>query len=97
MKGGNRIGGGTVKRKKWPGGGTKGQWLHQAYPHLYDANGKKKKNPARRKTARRKNAGSQSKLLKNFTGVVRLNADKTVSIVGTGRKPNPSKKRRAKR
>ncbi len=61
-----------------------------------------KLNPARRaprrKTARRKNAPkSQSKLLKNFTGVVRLNADKTVSIVGHGKKPNPSKKRRAKR
>ncbi len=56
------------------------------------------RNPTRRKTARRKNAPkSQSKLLKNFTGVVRLNADKTVSIVGTGRKANPSKKRRAKR
>ncbi len=52
---------------------------------------------AKRKNAARRNAGTKSKLLKNFTGVVRLNADKTVSIVGTGRKANPSKKRRAKR
>ena len=55
-----------------------------------------KRNPARRKTAKRKNAPkSQSKLLKNFTGVVRLNADNTVSIIGTGRKANPGRKRKA--
>lgn len=63
-----------------------------------DARGNPARRTPRRKTARRKNAPkSQSKLLKNFTGVVRLNADKTVSIVGTGKKPNPAKKRRAKR
>jgi hypothetical protein len=48
---------------------------------------RKRKNPTRRK-----NAGSNSKLLKNFTGVVRLNADKTVSIVGTGKKTNPARR-----
>jgi hypothetical protein len=42
--------------------------------------------------SRRKNPGSQSKLLKNFTGVVRLNKDKTVSIVGAEKKANPAKK-----
>lgn len=56
-------------------------------------------NPGRR--TKRKNAparkGTASKLLKNFTGVVRLNKDKTVSIVGTGRKPNPAKRKTAKR
>jgi hypothetical protein len=55
----------------------------------------KKCNRARRtkkrKNAPRRNAGSKSKLLKNFTGVVRLNKDKTVSIIGTGKKANPGK------
>lgn len=59
-------------------------------------------NPARRtakrKTARRKNAPkSQSKWLKNFTGVVKRMSDGTVQIIGTGRKPNPSKKRATKK
>jgi hypothetical protein len=53
---------------------------------------RKQKNPPHRK-----NAGLKSKLLKNFTGVVRLNADKTVSIVGTGKKANPSRKRAKRR
>lgn len=47
----------------------------------------------RRKNTSRRNAGAKSKLLKNFTGVVRLNKDKTVSIVGTGKKANPGRKR----
>jgi hypothetical protein len=62
----------------------------------------KSSNPARRRRTRknaprRKNAGSKAKLLKNFTGVVRLNADKTVSIVGTGKKVNPARKRAKRR
>lgn len=62
-------------------------------------------NPSRaRKTARRKNSGTSSKLLKNFTGVVKRMSDGTVqihgyrgAIIGTGRKPNPSKKRATKK
>jgi hypothetical protein len=61
-----------------------------------------KSSPRRRATKRknaprRKNAGSKSKLLKNFTGVVRLNKDKTVSIIGTGKKANPARKRAKRR
>jgi hypothetical protein len=63
----------------------------------------KRQNPGRkmtkrkRKNAPRRNSGTKSKLLKNFTGVVRLNKDKTVSIIGTGKKANPARKRTKRR
>jgi hypothetical protein len=53
----------------------------------------KKMNPARR-PSKRKNAApkSRSLSLRNFTGKVRLNPDKTVSVLGVGKKKAKAKK-----
>ncbi len=50
---------------------SKGEWLHLHYPHLYGADGKKKKNPAR-----------NSLTLKNFTGTIKKLANGTVLVKG---------------
>lgn len=46
------------------------------------------------KTKRRATKKTRSVSLRNFTGKVRLNPDKSVSILGVGRKKKAAKKRR---
>jgi hypothetical protein len=57
-------------RKKWGQYKTRGAFLHATYPHLYGADGRKIKNPAKRV------------VLKNFTGTITKNPNGTVSIKG---------------
>lgn len=44
-----------------------------------------------------KRSGSQSKVLRNFTGVVRRRPDGGVDIVGRGTKANPTRKKAGKK
>lgn len=54
----------------------------------------------KRTTAKRRNPGSnpgKSLSLRNFTGKIRLNPDKTVSVLGVGRKKKAAKKTATRR
>lgn len=55
-----------------------------------------KRNPARKKTVKRRNP-VKAISFRNFTGKVRLNPDKTVSVVGLGRKKKAAKKTAARK
>lgn len=60
-----------------------------------------RKNPARparkRKKAARRNPASKTISLRNFTGKVRLNPDKTVSVAGVGKRGAAKKRAATKR